>query len=164
MSTASGIRPPGALGPDEADLRQAGLPPVARLGALTLALIVAGGVVMAAQYGGASSLSLPTALAVAAGLVLLGNVLLLARVRAFAWSVFLRVLGWAVLAYLVVARILAFVFIYDHMPGHQLALFSVFLFLFAADVPLILAFSVARWQPPPDAATVQRVGPDGGGG
>jgi hypothetical protein len=56
------------------------------------------------------------------------------------------------LAYFVIAGILEFVFIYDHTPAHDLALFSVLLFLFATDVPLILAFSVARWQLPPDTA------------
>jgi len=80
--------------------------------------------------------------------VLIVNVALLARVKVFAWSVFFRVLGWALLAYLVIAGILEFVFIYDLTPSHQLALFSVLLFLFATDVPLILAFSVARWQVP----------------
>ena len=147
MTTAAETMPPGA-GPDEADLRQGGLPPVARLGALTLALTVAGGVVMAANYGKAPSLSAPIALAVAAGVVLVVNVILLARVKDFAWTPFYRVLGWTLLAYFTIAGILEFVFIFDHTPSHQLALFSVLLFLFATDVPLILAFSVARWQVP----------------
>jgi hypothetical protein len=56
------------------------------------------------------------------------------------------------LAYLTIAGILEFVFVFDHTPAHQLALFSVLLFLFATDVPLILAFSVARWQIPAEAA------------
>jgi drug/metabolite transporter (DMT)-like permease len=150
MTTASETMPPGA-GPDEADLRQRGFPPVARLGTLTLALTVAGGVVMAANYGKAPSLSAPIALAVAAGVVLVVNVILLARVKDFAWTPFFRVLGWTLLAYFVIAGILEFVFIFDHTPAHQLALFSALLFLFATDVPLILAFSVARWQLP-DAA------------
>ncbi|HEV3370230.1 MAG TPA: hypothetical protein VG074_11765 [Acidimicrobiales bacterium] len=151
MSTATETTPPGA-GPDEADLRQADLPPVVRMGALTLALIVAGGVLMAAQYGKAHSLTVPIILAAAGGVVLVLNVVLLARVKAFAWTVFFRVFGWALLAYLVIAGILEFVFIFDHTPAHQLALFSALLFLFAVDVPLILAFSVARWQPVPQSA------------
>ncbi len=151
MTTTSETMPPGA-GPDEADLRQRGFPPVARLGTLTLALTVAGGVVMAANYGKAPSLSAPIALAVAAGVVLIVNVILLARVKDFAWTPFFRVLGWTLLAYFVIAGILEFVFIFDHTPAHQLALFSALLFLFATDVPLILAFSVARWQLPAEAA------------
>ena len=152
MSTATETMPSGGAGPDEADLRQADLPPVARMGALTLALIVAGGVLMAAQYGKAHSLTVPTFLAAAGAVVLVLNVILLARVKAFAWTVFFRVFGWALLAYLVIAGILEFVFIFDHTPAHQLALFSALLFLFAVDVPLILAFSVARWQPVPRSA------------
>jgi hypothetical protein len=150
MTTAAETMPPGA-GPDEADLRQRGFPPTARLGALTLAMTVAGGVLMAAEYGRNPSLAAPIALAAAAGAVLVVNVALLARVKTFAWTAFFRVLRWALLAYFVIAGILEFVFIYDHTPSHQLALFSVLLFLFATDVPLILAFSVARWQLPPEA-------------
>jgi len=150
MTTAQETMPPG-VGPDEADLRQRNFPPVARLGTLTLALTVAGGVVMAANYGKAPSLVAPIALTAAAGAVLIVNVILLARVREFAWTPFFRVLGWTLLAYFVIAGILEFVFVFDHTPAHELALFSVLLFLFATDVPLILAFSVARWQLPAEA-------------
>jgi len=150
MSAATATMPPGVGGPDEADLRQADLPPAAVLGTLTLALTLAGGIIMAAQYGRHTSLIAPTVLAGAAGLVLVVNVILLARVREFAWPVFFRVYGWTLLAYLVIAGILEFVFIYDHTPAHQMALFSAMLALFAVDVPLILSFSVARWQPVPE--------------
>lgn len=150
MTTAAETVPPGA-GPDEADLRQHDLPPTARLGTLTLAMTVAGGVLMAAEYGRHPSLTAPIVLAAAAGVVLVVNVALLSRVTSFAWTVFFRVLGWALLAYFVIAGILEFVFIYDHTPAHVLALFTALLFLFATDVPLILAFSVARWQLPPEA-------------
>lgn len=133
--------------PDEIDLRQSTLPPVARLATLTLALVVAGGIIMAAQYGRSPSLVAPVALTIAAGVVLVANVVVLSRIKAFAWDVFFRVFGWALLAYLVFAGILEFVFVYDHTPGRQLALFSAMLALFAVDVPMLLAFSVARYQP-----------------
>ncbi len=90
------------------------------------------------------------ALAIAAGVVLVVNLVLLSRIASFAWEVFFRVVGWALLAYLVFAGILEFVFIYDHTPGRQLVLFSAMLALFAVDVPLLLAFSVARYQPVPE--------------
>jgi hypothetical protein len=122
------------------------------LGTLTLAMTVAGGVLMAAEYGKSPSLSAPIALAAAAGAVLIVNVILLSRVKEFAWAPFFRVLGWTLLAYFIIAGILEFVFVFDHTPSKQLALFSVLLFLFATDVPLILAFSVARWQLPAEAA------------
>jgi hypothetical protein len=135
--------------PDEIDLRQADLPPVARLATVTLGLIVIGGIYMAAQIGRSVTLVPALVLAIAAALLLLVNLVLLARIREFAWGPFRRVYGWALLAYLVIAGILEFVFIYDHTPGRQLALFSAMLVLFAVDVPLILAFSVARYQPVP---------------
>ena len=83
-------------------------------------------------------------------MVLLVNVVLLSRIKAFAWDTFFRVFGWALLAYVVIAGILEFVFVYDHTPGRQLALFSAMLAMFAIDVPILLAFSVARYQPAPD--------------
>jgi len=76
------------------------------------------------------------------------NAVLVFRIKEFARPVFHRVLGWALLAYVVIAGILEYVFIYDHTPARELALFSGMLVLFALDVPLMLSYSVARWQPP----------------
>ena len=135
---------------DEIDRRQADLPPVARLATVTLGLIVIGGIYMAAQIGRTVTLVPPLVLAIAAALLLLVNLVLLARIRAFAWDKFRQVFGWALLAYVTIAGILEYVFVYDHTPGRQLALFSAMLLLFAIDVPVILAFSVARYQPVPD--------------
>jgi hypothetical protein len=134
-------------GPDEIDKRQSDLPPVARLATVTLALAIIGGIYMAAGYDHSASLLPPVILAVAAAVVLLVNVVLLARIKEFDWATFFRVLGWALLAYVTIAGILEFVFIYDHTPAKQLALFTVMLVMFAIDVPLLLAFSVARYQP-----------------
>ncbi len=147
MSTATEqLRPE----PDEVDLRQSTLPPVARLATLTLALVVAGGIWMAAHYDHHTTLVPAVVLAAAGGLVLLINVVLLWRIPSFAWDVFFRVFGWALIAYLVIAGILEYVFIFDHTPSRQLTLFSVMLALFAVNVPMLLAFSVARYQPVPD--------------
>ncbi len=138
-----------APGLDEIDRRQATLPPVAKLATLTLVLVVAGGIIMAAQVDHPPTLLPPLILAIAGALVLIVNVILLSRISEFAWATFFRVFGWALLAYLVIAGILEYVFVYDHTPGRQLALFSGMLALFAIDVPLLLAFSVARYQPVP---------------
>ncbi len=134
-------------GPDDVDRRQADLPPVARLATATLALVVSGGIYLAATVNRSASLVPALVLASAAALVLAVNGVLLARIREFAWATFRRVGGWALLAYAVIAGILEFVFVYDHTPGRQLALFTAMLVLFAVDVPLLLAFSVARYQP-----------------
>jgi hypothetical protein len=146
MSTATEqLRPE----PDEVDLRQAGLPPVARVATLALALVIAGGIWMAAHYDHHTTLVPAVVLAAAGGALVLVNVALLSRIPTFAWDVFFRVFGWTLLAYLVIAGILEYVFIFDHTPARQLALFSVMLALFAVDVPMLLAFSVARYQPVP---------------
>ena len=147
MSGATGdVRP----APDEIDQRQADLPPVHQLATVTLALVVMGGIYMAAHIDHSGTLVPPTVVAIAAGLVLVANIVLLSRIRQFAWNKFFLVFGWALLAYVVIAAILEFVFVYDHTPARQLALFSVMLAMFAVDVPIILAFSVARYQPVTD--------------
>jgi len=149
MSTATESLPPGA-GPDAEDLRQADLPPVHQIAVGTLVLTVVGGILMAAQYGQSSSTTIPIVLASAAGVLLLANIALLSRIAEFAWTVFFRVFGWALLAYLVIAGVLEFVFVFDHTPGDRLGILTSLLFLFAVNVPLMLAYSVARWQPVAD--------------
>jgi hypothetical protein len=147
MTTATDTLPPGFGEPDAEDLRQADLPPVMPVAIVTLALIVSGGIVVAAQYGRIAHLTIPTVLLGLAAVLLLVNAVLIARIKAFAWPVFFRVLGWAMLAYAVIAGILEYVFVYDHTPARLLALFTAMLVLFAIDVPLMLSYSVARWQP-----------------
>ena len=61
----------------------------------------------------------PLVLAIAGALVLVANVVLLARIPEFAWDKFFLVFRWTLLAYLVFAGILEFVFVYDHTPGRQ---------------------------------------------
>ena len=134
--------------PDAEDLRQADFPPVMPMGVATLALIVAGGVVVAAQYGRPPKLTIPVVLLGLAAVLLIVNAILVIRITEFARPVFHRVLGWALLAYFVIAGILEFVFVFDHTPARELILFTGMLLLFALDVPLMLSYSVARWQPP----------------
>lgn len=147
MTTATGTIPPEIGTPDAEDLRQPDLPPVMPIAVTTLALIVAGGIIVAAQYDHRAQLTVPTVLLIVAAALLAVNAVLIARIKAFAWPVFFRVLGWALLAYAVIAGILEFVFIYDHTPARILILFTAMLVLFAVDVPLMLSYSVARWQP-----------------
>jgi hypothetical protein len=148
MSATAEVMPPGFGEPDAEDLRQAEFPPVIPIAISTLVLIVAGGVLVAAQYGRPPKLTVPTILLVAAAVLLIVNAILVLRIKEFARPVFLRVLGWALLAYGVIAGILEYAFVYDHTPGKELALFSALLLLFAIDVPLMLSYSVARWQQP----------------
>ncbi len=122
------------------------LPPVAELAVASVALMLSGGVYLAAH------LPTPPPLAPAIGLVAAGAVLtfasllLLIRIRPFAWSTFFLVAKWAFAAYLVIAGILAFVFIFDHTRGSTLVVLILTLVVFAIDVPMIIAFTVARFE------------------
>jgi hypothetical protein len=124
------------------------LPPVAELAVASLACSVIGAIVLAANVPGGGSLPIVVALLVLAAAILVVNVVLLLRVPAFAWSVFLRVAGWALVGYAVIAGMLGYVFVLDSTPTRQLAAMLAVLALFAVDVPLLLAFSVARYQDP----------------
>jgi hypothetical protein len=148
--SAAGVVP--ADGPGAPDDTDRPLPPVMQLGMAALVLVVASGIYLAAEAERHPSLVPPiVGLAVAAVLVLTAAVLL-ARVREFAWGKFRMVFGWAFLEYLVIAGMLMYVFVRDATPGGTLALFVVGLAIFALDIPMMFAFSVARYQPVPSAA------------
>ena len=122
------------------------LPPVAELAVASVALMLSGGVYLAAH------LPHPPPLAPAVGLLAGGAALtvvamvLLSRVRPFAWGTFFLVARWALLAYVVIAGLLGFVFVYDHTRGATLAVLILTLIVFAIDVPTIMAFTVARYH------------------
>ena len=75
----------------------------------------------------------------------------LSRVREFAWRTFFTVGGWVLLAYAVIAGMLEFVFVLDQTRGAVLLVLSLMLLVFAVDIPIVLAFSVARHQDPADS-------------
>ena len=122
------------------------LPPVAELAVASVALMLSGGVYLAAH------LPNPPPLAPAIGLLSGGGALtacalvLLSRIRPFAWGTFFLVARWALLAYVVIAGLLGFVFVYDHTQGATLAVLILTLVVFALDVPAIMAFTVARYH------------------
>lgn len=123
------------------------LPPVTEMSVGTLVLVVIGGIVVAARLPHQAPLVVPIILLVAAAALMAANVILLSRVRDFAWHTFFTVVKYAVLAYIVIAGMLEFVFVLDKTPGTILVLLSMMLLIFAVDIPLLFAFSVARYQP-----------------
>jgi hypothetical protein len=128
------------------------IPPVAELTIVSLALVVIGGILMASYVPRRPPLGVPVALtAVSAALVLIA-VFLLSRLQEFNWQRFFFVFWWGLLAYVISAGMIGFAFIYDHTRGAPLALVMVMLVIFAFDVPLIIAFTVARYSSPPYAA------------
>ena len=124
------------------------LPPVREIGVAALGLVIVGGIYLASHIPNGVSLALPTALLIAAGVLLIADVALLATMGPFAWGVFFRVGGWAQLAYIVIAGMIEYAFLYDGTRGGTLVVLTLSLVVFAVDVPLLLAFSVARHQAP----------------
>jgi hypothetical protein len=123
------------------------LPPAAGLAMAALSLVIAGGIYLAAHLPRPAPLGPPAAALALAVVALLTAAALLARVRDFDWHTFFVVAGWTLAAYVVIAGMLEFVFVLDHTPGRLLVLLTLMLALFAIDVPFLLGFSVARYQP-----------------
>jgi hypothetical protein len=123
--------------------------PVSELGGASLVLIVAGGIYMASYAPRPAPLGLPIALACASGALLLLNVVMLARTRAFAWDKFFLVGKWALVSYVIAAGLIEFAFVKDHVRGGALVVITAMLVLFAVTVPLIISFTVARYQSGP---------------
>jgi hypothetical protein len=129
------------------------LPPVAEIAVVSIALMLVGGVYLAAQIPGHPALALPVALVAAGAFLTAADMVLLSRVRPFAWPTFFLVFRWGLVAYLVIAGLLGYVFIRDHTPGATMAVLGATLAVFALDVPVILAFTVARFQNPEQAGS-----------
>jgi hypothetical protein len=123
-------------------------PPVAGLATVSLALVIIGGILMASYAPRRPPLGVPATIAVASAALLLASGYLLSRLRAFAWDRFFLVARWALLAYAISAGMIAFAFIRDHIRGAPLAVVTVMLVIYALDVPLIIAVTVARYSPP----------------
>jgi drug/metabolite transporter (DMT)-like permease len=121
-------------------------PPVAQLASASLALVVVGGVYMASWAPRRPPLEVPVALLLASSLLLVVAVAMLARLRDFAWTTFTLVGRWALLAYVISAGMIEYAFIHNRTQGDPLLVVSLLLVLFAVDVPLIIAFTVARYQ------------------
>ena len=122
------------------------LPPIPALCIGSMVLVIAGVVYLAAYLPATPSLAGPAGLTgLAAALVAVGG-LALSRLRQFAWPIFFKVGGWALLAYLITSGMIELVFVLDGTPGEMLALLTAMLAIYAVDIPLLLAFSVARYQ------------------
>jgi len=124
------------------------LPPVAELCVASMALVISGGTYMASHLPKKPPLTVAEVLACLAAAIVFANVALLLRLENFAWHSFFLVVRWALLAYFVIAGMLEFIFVYDGTRGASLVLMTCMLAIFAVDIPVLLAFSVARYQEP----------------
>jgi hypothetical protein len=122
------------------------LPPVTELGVISMALIVAGGISIAAKLPGEVPLTLPVLLLAASSVVMLANVAALSRVDGFNWDAFFGVAKWALVAYAVIAGMLEFVFLHNGTSGGVLVVLTLSLVVYAVHVPLLIGFTVARYQ------------------
>jgi hypothetical protein len=125
------------------------LPPITQLGAASMAFIAIGVIYLAAYLPKRAPLWFAVVCLACAAILVVASFVLLARTREFALWRFRQVLRWGLLAYLVVAGMLEYTFLYDHTRGALLALMTGMLFLFMVDVPLLLAFTVARYEKRP---------------
>jgi hypothetical protein len=120
--------------------------PVAEVGAAALVLIVIGGIYMASYAPRRAPLGPPIGLTIASATLVLANLVMLARTKGFAWDKFFLVGRWTLLSYVVAAGLIEFAFVKDHTSGGPLVLITAMLVLFAVIVPLIISFTVARYQ------------------
>lgn len=122
------------------------LPPVTQLGMLSLALIVAGGIYLASHLPEEVPLAPAIILLAASALLLAGNLIALSRVRDFAWRRFFQVAKWALLAYAITAGMIEYVFVRNDLSGGALIVLTLSLVVYAVHVPLLIAFTVARYD------------------
>jgi hypothetical protein len=129
------------------------LPPVTELGVASMALIVAGGIWIVSHLPQDVPLGPAWALLGASAALMVINVVWLRRAPSFNWRVFFGVARWALLAYAITAGMLEFVFVNDGTGGGQLVVLSLSLVVYAVHVPLLIGFTVARFQPRAQPAT-----------
>ena len=121
------------------------LPPVSEISVAVLALVVAGGVYLAAHLPKHTSLTFTTSTVVVAGVLVLINLVLLTRLTGFAWKTFFQVAKWTLLAYAIFAAALEYIFVKDGVRGSILVLMSATLVIFAVNLPIHFGFTVARY-------------------
>jgi hypothetical protein len=113
---------------------------------VSLALIVAGGIYLSAHLPQHVPLGPAVALLCASTLLLAGNLAALARVQGFAWLRFFEIARWALLAYAIIAGMIEYSFVRDHLSGGPLVVLTLSLAVFAIHVPVLIGFTVARYD------------------
>ncbi len=70
----------------------------------------------------------------------------LRRTEGFAWGRFMEVGRWALLAYAIIAGLIEYVFLRNDTSGGPLIVLTLSLLVFALTVPVLIAFTVARYD------------------
>lgn len=123
------------------------VPPVTQITVASMSCIIAGGIFMASYLPKSAPLGVPVALLGLAAILLAADLVILRRLQSFAWNTFFLVVRWTLLAYAIIAGMLEYVFVVDNTRGSMLVIITAMLLIYAVDIPLLLAFSVARYQP-----------------
>jgi hypothetical protein len=134
------------VGPEERAWADRKMPPITALGMTAIAVVAAGVSYLAAYLPKHAPLGPAIACLVVSVAVLVASVALLAREREFAWPRFFQVAGWTLLAYIVIAGMIEYAFIYDQTRGAVLVVMTLMLVTFTLTVPVVLGFTVARFQ------------------
>lgn len=134
----------GGAGPDHA-LPGADLPPVTAIGMTSLALIVAGGIYLAAHLPNDVPLAPAVVLLLASAGLLAANALALARADGFNRERFFAVGKWALLAYGITAGLIEYAFLRNGLSGGPLIVLTLSIVIYAVHVPMLIAFTVARY-------------------
>lgn len=121
------------------------LPPVTALGMTSLGLIVAGGIYLSAHIPNDVPLTLPVILLALSALLLIGNLVAIRRIDGFAWARFVDVAKWALLAYVITAGMIEYVFVRNDLTGGPLVVLTLSLVVYAVHVPMLIGFTVARY-------------------
>jgi hypothetical protein len=109
---------------------------------------VAGGIYLSSHIPQHVPLT-PAIVLLALSVLLLGlNLAWLARARLFAWGRFFQVARWAFVAYAVIAGMIEYAFLQNHVRGGVLVVLTLSLVVFAVHVPTLIGFTVARFDSP----------------
>jgi hypothetical protein len=93
----------------------------------------------------------PAVALLAASVALLAvNLVALSRVKGFDWTRFADVAKWSLLAYALIAGLIEYSFLQNHLKGGPLVVLSLSLVVFAVHVPMLIGFTVARYAGPGD--------------
>lgn len=122
------------------------LPPVTEIGAASMVAVAVGLIYNASYLPKHAQTGVAVAIIVVAAALQLVNAFLLSRITDFAWDRFKQVAGWSLLAYAIIAGMIEFAFVFDHTRGTQLVILTLTLLLFMLNVPVLIAFTVARYQ------------------
>ena len=123
-------------------------PRVTELGMLSIGFVAAGVIYLAAYLPKRAPLAPAVVLLAAAVAVLALNAFLVARRPGFAWRRFRQVAGYALIAYVVIAGMIEFAFVYDHTHGVVLVIMTLLLATFTLNVPLLDGYTTARFENP----------------